>query len=118
MQETDFPATDGFAPLDPPILLGLDPVFLIGLILLVLALAAAMYLFGRRSGGQDRGSDDAPAQIHADILKLSRAAMAAEMETSRAQLNRVLDPEASNVTLDTLSRAARVLGHSLRVELV
>jgi antitoxin HicB len=44
--------------------------------------------------------------------------MAAEMETSRAQLNRVLDPEASNVTLDTLSRAARVLGHSLKVELV
>jgi len=25
--------------------------------------------------------------------------MAAEMETSRAQLNRVLDPDASNVTL-------------------
>ena len=49
---------------------------------------------------------------------LTRAAMAAEMETSRAQLNRVLDPEASNVTLDTLSRAARALGHSLKVELV
>lgn len=49
---------------------------------------------------------------------LTRAAMAAEMETSRAQLNRVLDPEASNVTLDTLSRAARVLGRSLKVELV
>lgn len=49
---------------------------------------------------------------------ITRAAMAAEMETSRTQLNRVLDPEASNVTLDTLSRAARVLGHSLKVELV
>jgi hypothetical protein len=44
--------------------------------------------------------------------------MAAEMETSRAQLNRVLDPGTSNVTLDTLSRAARVLGRSLKVELV
>lgn len=44
--------------------------------------------------------------------------LAAEMNTPHAQLNRVLDPEASNVTLDTLSRAARVLGHSLKVELV
>ncbi len=50
--------------------------------------------------------------------KMTRAAMAEQMDTSRAQLNRVLDPEASNVTLDTLSRAARVLGHSLKVELV
>lgn len=40
---------------------------------------------------------------------LPRAARTAEMETSRAQLNRVLDPEAWNVTLDTLSRVARVL---------
>ena len=47
----------------------------------------------------------------------TRAAMAAEMETSRAQLNRVLDPEASNVTLAALSRAARVLGWALKVEL-
>lgn len=91
MQETDFPATDGFAPLDPPILLGLDPVFLIGLILLVLALAAAMYLFGRRAGGQDRGSDDAPAQIHADILKLSRAAMAADSNDLRGRVQALHD---------------------------
>ena len=91
MQETDFPATDGFAPLDPPILLGLDPVFLIGLILLVLALAAAMYLFGRRAGGQDRGSDDAPAQIHADILKLSRAAMAADSNDLRGRVQALRD---------------------------
>ena len=49
--------------------------------------------------------------------KITRAAMAAQMDTSRAELNRVLDPNASNVTLDTLSRAARVLGHSLKVEL-
>ena len=50
--------------------------------------------------------------------KITRTAMAAHMDTSRVQLNRVLDPNASNVTLDTLSRAARVLGHSLKVELV
>ena len=50
--------------------------------------------------------------------KMTRAAMAEQMDTSRAQLNRVLDPEASNVTLETLSRAARILGHSLKVDLV
>lgn len=48
---------------------------------------------------------------------ITRAAMAAHMAASRAQLNRVLDQEASNVTLETLSRAARVLGRELKVEL-
>ena len=49
--------------------------------------------------------------------KLSRARMAELMETSRAQLARILDPEEFNVTLDTLARAAKVLGRSLSVEL-
>ena len=49
---------------------------------------------------------------------ITRTAMSVEMETRRAQLNRVLDPDASNMTLDTLSRGARVLGRSLKVELV
>jgi DNA-binding phage protein len=50
--------------------------------------------------------------------KMPLSAMAAERDTSRAQLNRVLDPAASNVTLETLSRAAKVLGRGLKVELV
>ncbi|HEX8466546.1 MAG TPA: helix-turn-helix transcriptional regulator [Allosphingosinicella sp.] len=49
--------------------------------------------------------------------KLSKARMAALMETSRAQLARILDPEEFNVTLDTLARAAKVLGRRLSVEL-
>ena len=49
---------------------------------------------------------------------LTLSAMAAEMDTSRAQLNRVLDPDAANVTLETLSRAAKVAGRGLKVELV
>ncbi|HEX8625991.1 MAG TPA: helix-turn-helix transcriptional regulator [Allosphingosinicella sp.] len=49
--------------------------------------------------------------------KLSRARMAELMETSRAQLARILDPEEFNVTLDTLARAAKVLGRRLSVEL-
>lgn len=50
--------------------------------------------------------------------KMTLSAMAAEMDTSRAQLNRVLDPEEFNVTLETLSRAAMVVGRRLKVELV
>lgn len=50
--------------------------------------------------------------------KMTLSAMAAEMDTSRAQLNRVLDPEEFNVTLETLSRAAKVVGRGLKVELV
>ena len=48
---------------------------------------------------------------------LTRDAMAKRMKTSRAQRNRLLDPEGENVTLTTLQRAAEALGKSLRVEL-
>ena len=49
--------------------------------------------------------------------KLTKSAMAKLMQTSRAQLDRVLDPDEFNVTLDTLSRAARAVGRELRVSL-
>ena len=49
--------------------------------------------------------------------KLSKNKMATLMQTSRAQLDRLLDPEQGNVTLETLHRAAHVLGRELRVEL-
>lgn len=48
---------------------------------------------------------------------LSKTAMAKLMETSRAQLDRVLDPKGGNVTLETLQRAAKVVGRSIRLEL-
>jgi antitoxin HicB len=48
---------------------------------------------------------------------LTKAAIAELMETSRAQLVRALDPAEFNVTLDTLTRAAHVLGRRLKVEL-
>ena len=44
--------------------------------------------------------------------------MAAAMKTSRAQLDRVLDPKSGNVTIETLQRAAKAVGRKLRVELV
>jgi antitoxin HicB len=48
--------------------------------------------------------------------KLTKAAMAVLMGTSRAQLDRLLDPQ-RDVTLSTLSRAATALGRQLRVTL-
>ena len=43
----------------------------------------------------------------------TKRAMAAELKTSRSQLDRLLDPENTAVTLDTLTRAAHVLGKRL-----
>jgi antitoxin HicB len=50
--------------------------------------------------------------------KLSKNKMAELMNTSRAQLDRLLDPKAGNVTIESLQRAASVLGRSIRLELV
>lgn len=49
--------------------------------------------------------------------RLTKSAMAKKMETSRVQLDRVLNPEDGNVTLETLQRAARAVGKELRLEL-
>ncbi len=50
--------------------------------------------------------------------KLSRNALAQRMKTSRSQVRRLLDPKDGNVTLATLQRAAKIVGRSLRLELV
>ena len=49
---------------------------------------------------------------------ISRNALAQRMNTSRSQIGRLLDPKDGNVTLLTLQRAARMVGRSLRLELV
>lgn len=49
---------------------------------------------------------------------LSRKRMAERMKTSRSQVGRVLDPKDGNVTLNTLQRAAAIVGRKLRLELV
>lgn len=48
---------------------------------------------------------------------LSKKKLAEQMGTSRTQVDRVLDPSAGNVTLETLQRAAAILGRQLHVEL-
>ncbi len=50
--------------------------------------------------------------------KLTKQQMAVAMNTSRAQLDRVLDPKSGNATLETLQRAAQAVGRKLKVELV
>lgn len=48
---------------------------------------------------------------------ITKKAMAERMQTSRAQLDRLLDPTNGSVTLDTLTRAAHALGRNLKLEL-
>lgn len=50
--------------------------------------------------------------------QLTKTALAAQLETSRAAVNRLLDPENESITLLTLAKAANVLGKKLRLELV
>lgn len=59
-------------------------------------------------------------QLAAEMKKkgITKAHMAEMMETSRAQIDRLLDPKNSSATLETLMRAAKVLGRQLRLELV
>lgn len=47
----------------------------------------------------------------------TKRAMAAELKTSRSQLDRLLDPQNTAVSLETLTRAARVLGKRLVMEM-
>jgi antitoxin HicB len=49
---------------------------------------------------------------------LTESELAKRMKTSRAQLDRLLDPENESVTLGTLTRAAQAVGRQLRMELV
>ena len=50
--------------------------------------------------------------------KLTKTDMANQMRTSRAALDRLLDPQNGSATLNTLEQAANVLGKRLRIELV
>ena len=49
---------------------------------------------------------------------LTKAEMARRMQTSRSQLDRLLDPRQANVKLHTMQRAAAVVGKRLRIDLV
>ncbi len=50
--------------------------------------------------------------------KISKRRLAQMMQTSRTQVDWVLDPTDGNVTIQTLQRAAAVLGRRVQLELV
>jgi antitoxin HicB len=56
-------------------------------------------------------------QIEREMARqgLTRIKMAAMMKTSRAALNRLLDPENGSITLQTMEKAAEVLGKKLQI---
>ena len=59
-------------------------------------------------------------QLEAEMKRqnLTKTEMARLMQTSRAQLDRLLDPEKTGVSIETITRAASVVGRQLRIELV
>jgi DNA-binding phage protein len=50
--------------------------------------------------------------------RLTKAAMARKMGTTRAQLDRVLNPENPSTTLQTLVKAAGAVGKRVKIVLV
>jgi transcriptional regulator with XRE-family HTH domain len=76
-------------------------------------------------GNLEECEEQAVKQILADQIKaamekdrLTKAAMAVRMQTSRRALDRLLDPTNTSVTLHTLQRAAAAIGRQLRLELI
>ena len=59
-------------------------------------------------------------QLRQEMKKnhLTKSAMAERMHTSRAQLERLLHPEKTGISLESLQRAAMAVGRELRIELV
>ena len=59
------------------------------------------------------------SQLAAEMKKkgITKTRMAELMQTSRAQVDRLLDPANTGATLETLMRAAKIVGRQLRVEL-
>ena len=56
-------------------------------------------------------------QMEMEARKMSKAALARKMQTSRSALDRLLDPDNSSVTLLTLESVAIALGKKLKVQL-
>ena len=52
-----------------------------------------------------------------DAARLTKIQMAARMETSRSQLDRVIDPDNTSIQLDTLMKAARAVGKVVEINI-
>ena len=56
----------------------------------------------------------------ADIMeeaKISKTRLAERLQTSRSQVDRLLDPNNTSITLELLDRLARAVGKQLKIEL-
>jgi antitoxin HicB len=56
----------------------------------------------------------------ADIMKeskLSKDGLAQRLQTTRSQVDRLLDPDNTSITLELLERLARAVGRELKIEL-
>jgi antitoxin HicB len=56
----------------------------------------------------------------ADIMeesKISKDGLARRLQTTRSQVDRLLDPDNTSITLEVLERLARAVGKELRIEL-
>lgn len=53
-----------------------------------------------------------------ETKQMTKTGVAKAMGTSRAAIDRLLDPDNTSVTLHTLDRAARILGKRIKIELV
>ncbi len=48
------------------------------------------------------------------MQRITKKRLAELMRTSRAQVDRIFDPDKGNVTIETLQRAAALVGRQLR----
>jgi DNA-binding Xre family transcriptional regulator len=72
--------------------------------------------------------EEVTARVHKRLLalqlseameasKISKTQLAERLQTSRSQIDRLLDPDNTTVTLDSLERLAHAVGRQLKVEL-
>lgn len=76
---------------------------------------------GRLEGFQAQAIKEVIAWQLAEAMrdrKISKRGLAIMMHTSRTQVDRVLDPDDGNVTIETLQRAAEVVGRKVQLQLV
>ena len=56
-------------------------------------------------------------QLELDRKQMTKTELARRLDTSRSQLDRILDPSNESITLNTLMKAAALLGKRLHVSL-
>jgi len=77
--------------------------------------------------GEEEILEEVSAKAHKRLLALqlsdimqekhiTKTSLASKLKTSRSQLDRILDPENSSVTIEVLERVAHAVGKKLRIE--